>query len=239
MQTSLAILLAILLIAFAKAASPSAELASSHTQGAEIAAQFAKATGVAITPLMGMSFLGVTAWLQAPTEIRPLLPWYEQPYFWGAGMVLIIILWFGHRIPVINRGFKFIKIWESKVSAIVAIPAVGQSIVASLQAVPEQSRGALIWPLDWLIGSAHAANEVTQVGQVVSAAGTAMVALICLLGGAVVWLMFHTVNVLVILSPVGIVDWVLKGIRLGALGFLILAISINPSFGALVSPHYS
>lgn len=231
------LLLAIPLLAFAQAA-PSAGigLAESQSQGAEVAAQFAKATGVAITPLMGMSFLGATAWLRAPEEMRPKLPWYDQPYFWGTGLVLIGILWFGHRLPVIKRGFKFIKVWESKASAVVAIPAVGQSILA---AVPNSSiPTAWLSPGEWLIGSAHAANDAVQVGQVVDTAGTALAAVICLVGGAFVWLMFHTVNVLVLVSPIGVVDWILKGARLGALGVLLLAIAISPWLGAFVSLLY-
>jgi hypothetical protein len=231
------LLLAIPLLAFAQAMPSSVDVAGSHSQGAEIATQFAKATGVAITPLLGMSFLGASSWLRAPAEMRPMLPWYDQPFFWGTGLVLIGILWFGHRIPVIKRGFKFIKVWESKVSAVVAIAAVGQSIVAAIQTAPAPT--ARFSPGEWLIGSAHAANDALQVGQIVDNAGTTIATLVCLLAGALVWLMFHTVNVLVLVSPIGVVDWILKGGRLAALGVLLLALVINPWLGAFVSLVYA
>jgi hypothetical protein len=151
--------------------------------------------------------------------------------------VLIGILWFGHRLPVIKRGFKLIKVWESKASALVAIPAVGQSILAALPQL--QAPGATtLSPLSWLMPTAHAAEAASGSTPAIAVAGTVMVASMCLVGGAVVWLMFHTINVIVLSSPIGVVDWVLKGVRVAALAVLLLAIAISPWLGAAVSAVY-
>lgn len=71
-----------------------------------------------------MSVLGLGSWCAAPQEARAALPFHQQPWFWGAGLSLIFILWCGHRVPVIRRGFKLMEPWESKLSAVLAIPIV-------------------------------------------------------------------------------------------------------------------
>src|SRR5438093_10179408 len=60
--------------------------------GKKIAETVSMITGVAISPLLGVSAVGAYQWWQAKTpEQRARLPWFAHPLFWGPALLLVAV----------------------------------------------------------------------------------------------------------------------------------------------------
>src|SRR5438093_9513336 len=64
---------------------------SPSTPGVEAAQAIATITGVAISPLLGVSAVGTWKYFKTPTEKRGKLPWYARPWFWVPGLLLVTL----------------------------------------------------------------------------------------------------------------------------------------------------
>lgn len=212
----------------------STELSVDVSVGALAAKEFSKATGVAMTPLLGLSLVGAGKWYATESVARPRLPFHQQPWFFGTGLGLVVMLFFGHRLPVIKRGFKVVKAWENKLSGLLAMPILGSSIATAL------TRPATVAVSEvghWLVPTAWAASgEVTGDGA--AQLGSFVAWFVSLVLMAATWLAAHTVNVLSLISPVAPVDWVLKGTKNLFVGVLAGAAAVNPWAGLVVSVVY-
>jgi len=180
-------------------------------------------TGVAISPLLGVSAVGAYKYWKAPVAQRPMLPWYCQPWAWGTGAVLLTLCFLkdslGVALPgVLKKPFDMVELLESKVSALVAsaafVPLVMKEMSPHEQvSVPAAMLGGLgivdvgAW---WLL---------VPVG---------------ILAFLAVWLCSHAINVLIILSPFSSVDAVLKLMRAGSLVGLGLIYLIAPWLAAVL-----
>ena len=59
--------------------------------GVQIAQTLSMVTGVAISPLLGVSAIGWYQWQNASTpEEKAKLPWFANPLFWGPGLLLVL-----------------------------------------------------------------------------------------------------------------------------------------------------
>jgi len=81
----------------ALAAEPAATAPSTKAQvpGTELAHAISEITGVAISPLLGVSAVGVWKYYHAPPQQRGRLPWFAQPWFWVPALVLVAYRIFG------------------------------------------------------------------------------------------------------------------------------------------------
>src|SRR4051794_24897627 len=69
----------------AKAAAP-----AEKTPGLELAALVTQVTGIAISPLLGVSAIGAYRYFQAGTpQEKAALPWFAHPGFWFFGLLLV------------------------------------------------------------------------------------------------------------------------------------------------------
>src|SRR5262245_55532014 len=60
------------------------------TPGLELAALATQVTGIAISPMLGVSAVGAYKWFQAGSpEQRAALPWFASPSFWLLGLALV------------------------------------------------------------------------------------------------------------------------------------------------------
>src|SRR5487761_1924973 len=59
--------------------------------GQQVAQTVSLITGVAISPLLGMSAVGAWTYLKAPPERRPHLPWFANPWFWMPALLLVAL----------------------------------------------------------------------------------------------------------------------------------------------------
>ncbi|MBP1641680.1 MAG: hypothetical protein H6Q03_349 [Acidobacteria bacterium] len=204
---------------------------SPFAAGEELARAFALATGVPISPLLGVSALGALRWWRAPESARAALPWYARPWFWGTGLALVFLFaantTLGGLVPGLKKPMDFVEEHENKVSALLASPIVVAEVERLLSALvpePAVAGGGLAGAgLASLSGPAGAALELlARVG------GATLVLTIY----AVVFLAFHAVQVLIALSPSALVDLGLRLSRLTLFGAAAAASAVHPYLGA-------
>jgi hypothetical protein len=204
--------------------------------GVSLAQGLSEVTGVAVSPLLGVSGLGAWKyWQTAPSE-RARLPWYCHPYVWGTGLALLGICFLkdflGAAAPaLVKKPLDFLELFEDKLSALIAsagfVPLVGLAVakyqeMEGPQAITALSgSGLAVLPLgDLALASMHQPWITIPVA---------------LVAFAVVWLSSHAIHVLIALSPFGIVDAGLKLTKLGLLTLVLGSALLNPYLGAAVS----
>lgn len=199
--------------------------------GAAAAEEIARLTGVAMTPLLGLTFVGALRWFRASESARARLPFHQQPWFFGTGLALIVVFFLGHRVPVVDRAFKSLKTVENKLSGLLALPIVSTGLATVLAPATTSavaSLNHLLLPSAWAAGGSGGAGIVTDLGFDLAWLVSAAIA-------AAVWLAGHTINVLAMVSPAAPVDWLLKGSKSCVIGGLAAATTINPWLGLVVS----
>lgn len=203
--------------------------------GVSLSQGISEITGVAISPLMGVSVVGAWTYYKEEPHLRHRLPWYCHPGVWGTGLALLAICFLKDFLgaaapPLVKKPLDFLELFENKVSALVAsaafVPLVALAMAHFNQAQPQvvndfAGSGLAVIPLaSWVDLSVHTPWITIPVS---------------LVAFAVVWLSAHAINVLIALSPFGIVDAGLKLIKLGLMALVVGATFIHPYAGAAVS----
>ncbi len=182
-------------------------------------------TGVAISPLLGVSSVGAWRYWKTPAAGRASLPWYAQPWAWGTGLALLALCFLkdslGTAVPgVLKKPFDMVELFENKASALVAsgafVPLVAQEMVKHLQA-----QRALEVPTASIAALGFAGIDAAWL--IVPAAVIAFL---------LVWICSHAINVLIILSPFSTLDALLKLARTGVLASVGLVYVIAPWLAA-------
>jgi hypothetical protein len=210
--------------------------------GRTLSRQLATLTGVAMSPLLGMGLLGASAYLQAPAQTRPSLPWHLQPWAWGPALLLVLCVALKDSLlalpgfSVLKKPLDAAEVVENKVSGAVAMPLVTKGAAAAL-ALP--LAGAVASAVQLALPTAHAAGPAGAALGGAAAAAFYGVGLVLAAGAfALVWLVSHAVNVLVLLSPFAMVGTALKLARLALLGFPMVCAALSPTLGLLVCAAY-
>ena len=211
-----------------------AALGVDYSRGAQVASELTQLTGVMLSPLLGMVAVGVYDWFRATPAQRTRLPWHDRPWAWGTMLTIMVGLFLGHRIPVLKHGFKQLKVIEDKVFGLVAIPWVAAGLASALA---QPVGGALVRFSHALLPVAYASPGAAG-GSVSHGFEWAVGYLAAVLIGAAVWLVGHAFNVLCTLSPFSLVDYAIKGVKFAALGLLLGATELSPTFGAGVAVLY-
>jgi hypothetical protein len=207
----------------AQAADSGSKASSSKSApGLEAAQAISTITGVAISPLLGVSGIGVWKYFKTAPEKRAKLPWYAQPWFWAPAILLVLLTFvkdtFGTALPTaVKKPFDVAEAIENKISGLVAAGAFVPLIAAIFTITGDDSA---------LYGDAGLAMiNLTPLLNVltVPAAIAAFV---------VVWMVSHVVNVLIIISPFTTVDAALKTARAAVLGSVAGTAFVNPYVGA-------
>ncbi len=221
-------------------AKESKEFSRMMQKGESIAAEVSKAVGVSISPLLGMSVLGGYTYYTTPADQRYLLPWHSSPYFWGPLFILLIAVIFKDTLKAVLPVPKTfltpldaLEAVENKVSGLLAVPF----ILSSITAFDSVKMNALIEKSVSIFSSAAYAGTGTgiQAAEPASIAGYAVTSAFVLFCFFIVWLVSHTINVLILLCPFAVIDCILKGIRTAVIAFLLAASLINPYLGLFVS----
>lgn len=193
-----------------------------HLPGVAMAQGITEITGVAISPLLGVSAVGSWQYFKAPAELRNELPWYCQPWAWGTGFAILALVFLkdtlGAATPgILKKPFDMVELFENKASALVAsaafVPLVAREMSLGLEKVEV--------PAGMLGHEMMAAIDPSWF----------MVPM-ALIAFAVVWVCSHAINVLIILSPFSMVDSLLKIGRVAMLLMIGLAYWIAPWLGA-------
>ena len=230
----IALLLLAALAAPALAAAPAearSDESAHFSAGEEVARTIALTTGVPISPLLGVSGLGAWRWYRTPAAERGELPWYARPWFWGGGLFFVVLFaantTIGGLVPGLKKPMDFVEEHENKLSALLATPAVLLEVKRLLSfAAPSLAGGhaAGIPGVAFLSGAPPEAWLQTVVS-----VGLAILYAACFF---VVFLAFHSIQVLIALSPSTILDLLLRLFRVSTLGLLGLSTWIHPYLGA-------
>ena len=219
---------------------PAAQAAIKKTEpkapGTELAAMFSQVTGIAISPLLGVSGVGAYQWFKAHTpEEKARLPWFAQVSFWLPAMLLVLVCAGKDSLaamlpPGMKKPLDVAEVLENKVSALVAAGAVIPSLVALGSKLIMSSGGADTMPV--LTGGLG----MMQLGAMdFSWVLTILMVPLSLAVFAVVWIVGHAINVLILLSPWGGVDTALKAMRTAVLSLVAATAYIDPVVGATLS----
>ncbi|MBC8125710.1 MAG: hypothetical protein H8M99_00985 [Gloeobacteraceae cyanobacterium ES-bin-144] len=184
-------------------------------------------TGVAISPLLGVSAVGAWRYWNTPSAGRGMLPWYAQPWAWGTGLALLSLCFLkdslGTAVPgLLKKPLDMVELFENKASALVAsgafVPLVAQEMVKHLQAERMVSVST-----GWIDGMGFIPMDVAWLMVPVAVVAFLMV-----------WICSHAINVLIILSPFSTLDALLKLARTSVLASVGLVYLIAPWLAAAI-----
>lgn len=203
--------------------------------GNEMAEYISTATSIPISPLLIVSGLGLYKYFSTPPENRHGLPWFASPYLWVPGLAIVLLFAFnsaiGSAVPVLKKPMDVVEMYENKVSMVLASPVIvsGAVSVCSRLAIAGDSAVAPHHNLAMTgMFAFNASPEVIFFGSAVVAPVFVLVSFVC-------WMAFHAINVLILLSPSGVVDMLLRGFKVGVLVIIVASTWIHPYLGALVS----
>jgi hypothetical protein len=204
--------------------------------GTSLAEGVSEITGVAVSPLLGVSAIGAWKYFHTNENLRSKLPWYCHPYIWGSGLALLTLCFLkdflGAAAPaLVKKPLDFLELFEDKLSALVAsagfVPLVALAVSQYQQIRPEQSSANFA-------GSGLALMPLSDLAQC-SMYNPWVTIPVSIAAFCIVWLSAHALNVLIALSPFGIVDAGLKLAKLALISAITLSAALNPYFGAVVS----
>jgi MFS family permease len=206
------------------------------TPGIELATLASQVTGIAISPMLGVSGVGAYQWMGAHTDAeKAALPWFAHISFWLPALLLVGVCAAKDTIaPMLPPGMKkpldIAETLENKVSGLVAAGAVIPSLVALGSKLITSSAGWEHAPV--MVGG----FGMIQLGAMdLSWLLTALMVPLSVAVFAIVWVVGHAINVLILLSPWGGLDTALKGMRTGVLSLVAATAYIDPVVGATLS----
>jgi hypothetical protein len=199
---------------------------SSSPPGVELAQTLSTITGIAISPLLGVGAIGCWHYFKCPSGQRHSLSWYAQPWFWFPALILVGLLAAkdvaGTALPPgLKKPVDVAEAIENKISGLVATGAIVPLMSVLLASAAPQAQGVLA-------GTSFAWIDANDLLQIVATP-------FALAAYAVVWMTAHAIHVLILLSPWGVVDAILKGFRTALLSALAGIATINPWWGATFS----
>ena len=205
-------------------------------KGEIIADEISRATGVAISPILGISVLGAYIYYTTPVEKRDKLPWHAKPPFWVPLLTVLlgIILKDSSKIAlpkIILMPLDAIEtLLEKNASAALGLLVVLSSIT---EKGIEQLRLAGHDASFSLLSSAHAADSLNGT---VSAASTGLFEMVVLyllvtVVFGLVWVVSQSFNFLMFLCPFSWIDLLLATFKNSIVVLLVGAYLINPFLG--------
>ena len=217
------------------AASGFAPAKEKPTLGVELAKTLSQITGVAISPMLGVSAIGAYKWFEAGTpEQQAALPWYAQPMYWLTGLIIVGAVALkdcaGATLPPgWKKPLDVAETLEHKISGLVAAGAFIPFTLESLTNLIGNGGGQTE-----LLGSTGLAR--IHLGAINFAPVlNVLLAPLAIALFFIVWLTSNAINVLILLSPWGKVDAALKSMRMSVLGLVVVTPHINPWLGILCS----
>lgn len=198
-------------------------------KGQTISTAVATVTGTAISPLVGVCTIGIFDYFRTPKDLRGQLPLFEKPKFWVPIALLLILIFLkdtvGGFAPLIKKPLDAAEVLMLNKASLILIgfPIVFREVakVMGLNSVSELF--ALVAPR--LLPVVYAANA--DVGSTARAAGNAALAVILIVVGMVtmfvVWMLGETFDVLALLSPFPLLDFLFKAARNAV--FVLLAVT--------------
>jgi len=192
--------------------------------GADIAQTASLITGVAVSPLIGVSAVGAWKYFKADTpEKKARLPWFSNPLFWIPCFLLaaacLVKDTAGTALPTVaKKPLDVAEAVEHKISGLVAAGAF-VPIAAAIFSSSGNGDGASLSTLGY-------------AGIDLSWFYNALMIPISLAAFVIVFLASNAINILILLSPFTTVDAALKAFRAAILGTVVASAWVNPWIGA-------
>jgi hypothetical protein len=211
----------------ARAAAPpeTAPSANAVAPGVELAHAISEVTGAAISPLLGVSAVGAWRYFHAQTpQQRARLPWFAQPWFWIPAFLLVTACFLKDTVGIaaprlLKKPLDVADAIEHKISGLVATGAFVPLVIAVFP--PAKPDAALSGASGFL-----ATMDLSWLGN-------GLLVPLAMVAFFIVFLASNAINVLILLSPFGVIDAVLKGFRLLVLLTVAVTAFANPWLGAV------
>jgi MFS family permease len=190
----------------------------------QIAQNLSMITGVAISPLLGVSVVGAWQYGHAQTDAdKARLSWYSDPWFFIPAFILVGLCFLkdssGLVIPAaLKKPFDVIETVEHKISGLVATGAFVPLVVHTF--------------------GAHLSTSASlgSMGFATASFGTyaydAVMIPVSMVAFFIVFLASNAINILILISPFSTVDLALKSFRTAILASVTASAFMNPWIGA-------
>ncbi|MDW7773680.1 MAG: hypothetical protein SCH71_12405 [Desulfobulbaceae bacterium] len=200
--------------------------------GEIIAAEISRATGLAISPILGLSVLGAYTYYTTPAAERTDMPWHARPAFWGPLLTVLLGIFLKDSAKIALPKILLMPLdavetlLEKNVSAILALLVILSSITGR---GIDQLHFPGLTP-DLFLQPAYAAGYPgTAASSGLPEIG--VLSLVLIIVFAVVWVVGQSFNFLILLSPFSWLDLLLTGFKNSILALLLGAYLINPFLG--------
>lgn len=198
--------------------------AKSSNPGAELSTAISQITGIAISPLLGMGAVGAYKWFKAGDDTaKAKLPWFAQPWFWLPALLVVGACFakdsLGTMVPTaLKKPLDVAEVFENKISGLIATGAIVPLALTVFESFEGSSAG------------------LSQVGFAAIDSASIMNYLmvpVAITIYAIVWVVSHSINILILISPFSTVDAALKGFRTAILASVIGSHWVSSTLGAI------
>jgi hypothetical protein len=195
--------------------------------GVQIAQTLSTITGVAISPLLGVSAVGCYQYCKAETpEQKAKLPWFANPLFWVPAFLVLAACFIkdtaGVALPTVaKKPLDAIETIEHKISGLVATGA----FVPIMVNIIHEANSTGGQPSASLSSLGLAAMDFHWLYDV-------LVTPVAMAAFFIVFLASNAINILILLSPFTTVDSGLKAFRTAILASVAGSAFVNPWIGA-------
>jgi hypothetical protein len=222
--TSFLLALCLLLAPSLSAATAEKSVAPGSGMVNELSSAISQITGIAISPLLGMGAVGAYQWFNAKSDsAKAKLPWFAQPWFWGPALLLVGLCFakdsLGTVVPTaLKKPLDVAEVFENKLSGLVATGAIVPLAMTVFKALEPSSAS--------LSDHGFAAIDFSPVLNV-------LMVPVALCVYACVWVVSHSINILILISPFATVDAALKSFRTAILASVVGSHWLSDFFGAM------
>jgi hypothetical protein len=206
---------------------PKEQVKSTYGTGEKVCGKLSLAALTGQSPWLVMGVGGGVEYLNTPDERKARLGVFAQPWVWGPMLVLVLLVAFKDTILTVFSQLKMpldaLAQALHAVGAVFAVVYLGAAAFGDHQAADPQLQVLADTDL-----KTPAPSPLTYLGSF------ALWLLMCGVHAAV-WVVFNTVEVVILLNPVPFVDTALKAFRTAVVGVISGAAALHPVFGFVLA----
>ncbi|GHS91943.1 hypothetical protein FACS1894107_06620 [Planctomycetales bacterium] len=197
-------------------------------KGDRIAAAVAQLTGEAMCPFLGLGAHGAYVYYKTAAPEREKLAWHYQPWCWGIMLALAGLVFLNA-----TGGEALTPMLKKPIEALNEILAVGGATVTLPLAAGIFAGN--VGEASWLTSVSIFPTAMAGESGALATANWGLLWLAGLVTAGVVWICWHLVDVMIIISPFPFVDALLRGGRATLMLGLAALTALSPFLGLCVS----